>query len=143
MGTSSLEAGNDRCTGVLGVARRLVQDGSDHSRPEKVASRHRMLGMVACDVPVLQHQHSWFDRLPLGTKTLPSAPHRNLFSMGKRIVTDSARNCLVFRSSPLRTRLLRSGASNYLIWRYRFDTKFDIAKVLKSMTRKRVVFEYK
>lgn len=86
--TSSLEAGNDRCTGVLGVARRLVQDDSDHSRLGKVASRHRMLGMAVCDVPVPQHQHSWLDRLPLGTRVLPSAPHRNVLSMGERIVTD-------------------------------------------------------
>lgn len=113
--TSPLEAGNDRCTELLGVVRRLVQDGSDHSKPGKVASRHRMLGMVAWDVPGPQ-QHSWLDRLPLKTRILPSAPHRNLFSMGEQIVTDSARNCLVFRSSPLRTRLLRSGALNYLIW---------------------------
>lgn len=113
--TSSLEAGNDRCTGVLGVVRHLVQDDSDHSKREKVASRRRMLGMVACDFPGPQHQHSWLDRLPLGTRILPSAPHRNLFSMRERIGTDSARNCLVFRSSPLRTRLLRSRALNYWI----------------------------
>lgn len=87
-GTSSLEAGSDRCTGVLGVARHLVQDGSDHSRPGKVVSRHRMLDMVACDVPGPQHQHSWLDRLPLGTRILPSAPQRNLFSMCERIVAD-------------------------------------------------------
>lgn len=70
------------------MARHLVQDGSDHSKPGKVASRHRMLGRVACDVPVSQHQHSWLDRLPLGTRILSSAPHRNLFSMRERIITD-------------------------------------------------------
>jgi hypothetical protein len=80
--------GNDKCTGVLGVPRRLIQDGSDHSRPGKVASRHRMLGMVACDVLVPRHQHSWLDRLPLGTRILPSALHRILFSMTERIVTN-------------------------------------------------------
>lgn len=57
-GTSSLEADNGRYTGVLGVARHLVQDDSDHSRLGKVASKLRMLDMVACDDPGPQHQHS-------------------------------------------------------------------------------------
>jgi len=46
-GTSCLEAGNDTYTEVLGEGRRLFQDDLDHSRPGKVVSKHRMVGMVA------------------------------------------------------------------------------------------------